>query len=382
MQKTFFPFVDVLRAIAVTLVLGFHLIAGLQWNSFPSSGLLVIFHHGGIGVDLFFVISGFVISLSCARNVQEHGRENYRRPFFASRLARIVPLYALTSWCFLVLVEPGQFFGPSKQLLKNILLHATFLHSLSPRYAGTLNGPTWTIGVEMQFYVFMALVWVWLPVRRPALVALTGVVVALAWRAVAVLSFDYGTDIQRLVLRVAQVPGMLDEFALGCVLAIIVQNPAHPAHRFTTPSWRNFAIAAVPVCVLSAAAWQIFFFALTRIGYWNSLVMVTLFHLLQALTFSCWLWAAIVLPVTPQLTALLKPATYIGKISYGIYLWHMLVIMSLVRAGVAAGLPAWKTALLITVLTVIISAFTWHYFEHPIMKRHASRKRFLLNQTV
>lgn len=363
----FFPFVDILRGCAVTLVLVYHLILMLNWRDFPAGGLVNVFRIGWVGVELFFVISGFVITLSCLRNMQAHGSA-YRRPFMESRLVRIVPLYVLTSWCHLVLVAPEWFAGPPSALWTNVLLHAVFLHNLSPTYAGALNGPAWSIGVEMQFYVFMALAFAWLPIRRPLLVAALGIGISLTWRTAALYSVDPQLDqLVVLISRTQQLPGTLDAFGLGCMLALIAQNPDHWANRFTQPSWRHFTVSLGVAMVLSTISWHVFW---PRAGVWQFPAMVIGFRLLLAVTFLCWLWAAITLPPRRQLITWLKPASYLGKISYGIYLWHLLVVVSLIRAGVA---PAGKAALWAVVLTLLIAAFTWHFLEHPIMKRHAQR---------
>jgi peptidoglycan/LPS O-acetylase OafA/YrhL len=359
--RAFFPFVDVLRAVAVTLVLVYHLIVQLHWDAFPSAGVMNLFHIGWVGVELFFVISGFVITLSCVRNVEVHGAR-YRRPFMASRLWRIVPLYVLTSWCHLVLVAPEWLAGPARPLWTNLLLHASFLHNLSPTYAGALNGPAWSIGVEMQFYLFMALAYRWLPVRRPMWLAAGAIALGLLWRAAMAYSYSPASDLHVLMSRTQQFPGTLDAFGLGCMLALISQNAGHWAHRFTRPGWGNFALLAGLALALSTASWQVFW---PRAGYWMHPGMVVGFRLLLALTFVAWLWAAITLPPVPTLTTLLRPVSYIGKISYGIYLWHMLVIVSLIRGG-GGGI---STAVWAVALTLAISAASWHFLEQPLMRQ-------------
>ena len=140
MPRSHFPHLDALRAVAVILVLVYHLIVVLQWTTFPTSGIFDLFRIGWVGVELFFTLSGFVITLSCLRNIQTSG-PGYRRPFMISRLARIVPLYLLTSWCQLVLVEPQLFKAPGSIFWTNLLTHLFFVHNLTPQYAGALNGP-------------------------------------------------------------------------------------------------------------------------------------------------------------------------------------------------------------------------------------------------
>jgi peptidoglycan/LPS O-acetylase OafA/YrhL len=98
-----FPHIDLLRALAALLVLVYHMQAlgslGLRgdvWWAIP-------FHYGWVGVDLFLVISGFVITLSAAK-AQAQTPQGFRWPFMQRRLRRLLPLYVLTCLIFLFLV--------------------------------------------------------------------------------------------------------------------------------------------------------------------------------------------------------------------------------------------------------------------------------------
>jgi peptidoglycan/LPS O-acetylase OafA/YrhL len=166
-------------------------------------------------------------------------------------------LYLLTSWCFLVLVEPQLFSSPARQLWANVLSHAFFVHNLSPVYAGALNGPAWSIGVEMQFYIFMALVFKWLPVRRPILVCFTFIAAALAWRTGMWYTFDQGLDISILISRCQQFPAVLDAFGLGCALALIVRNQQYWLHRYLQTNWKNSIMWLAIAILFSVVSWKI-----------------------------------------------------------------------------------------------------------------------------
>jgi peptidoglycan/LPS O-acetylase OafA/YrhL len=100
-----FPNVNFLRACAALLVLVYHVIELAPWPSFPTAGPPLAIRVGWVGVDLFFVISGFVIGLSAIKLYRE-GDSGYRWTFMRRRLARIVPLYILTGAAFLVFVQP------------------------------------------------------------------------------------------------------------------------------------------------------------------------------------------------------------------------------------------------------------------------------------
>jgi peptidoglycan/LPS O-acetylase OafA/YrhL len=362
--RLYFPYIDMARAAAVTLVLVYHLIVKLDWKSFPSTWGFNIFRIGWMGVDLFFVISGFVISLSLIRTAENFGIDNYKRPYFRNRLARIVPLYFLTSWCYLVLVVPQWFRNPPHQLWTNILSHIFFIHNLSTVYAGALNGPTWTIAIEMQFYIFMAIVFKWLPRHRPILVCLVFIMIALAWRAGAWYTFDPSLDVIHRMTRVEQLPGRLDAFGLGCAIALIVWNRQHPFHRYLQPHWINSIAWFCIAIFLSLISWKILW---SGVDYWKSQSMVIFFRLLLVGAFTAWVGFLVSLRNNPFLIKIFCPISYVGKISYGIYLWHMLVIESIMKIGITH--PKWASGLIV-VLVLAISSFTWHFFEQLLIRKY------------
>jgi peptidoglycan/LPS O-acetylase OafA/YrhL len=140
----YFPNINLLRAFAALLVLVYHVIELGPWPDFPSSGPLLTFRAGWVGVDLFFVISGFVIGLSAIRLYRD-GDSDYRRTFMRRRLARIVPLYLVTCVAFLILVQPAVLSLPWPKLLVQFASHLLFLHNLHPALHGAINGPNWSV---------------------------------------------------------------------------------------------------------------------------------------------------------------------------------------------------------------------------------------------
>lgn len=381
-RKLYFPHIDLARAGAVTLVLIYHLIIQMGWTWFPSSGILKVFRIGWIGVDLFFVVSGFVISSSLIRNIENFGLNGYIKPYLKNRLARVVPLYFLTSWCCLVLVEPQWFTRPPHQLWTNLLSHIFFVHNLSAEYAGALNGPAWSLGVEMQFYVLMALVFKWLPMRRPFLVCFAFMAIALAWRTGVCYTFDASFDssfdiytLNTLFIRMQQLPGTLDAFGLGCMMALIMRNHEHWFHKYLRTGWKNSILWFVTAMALSVVSWKILWSHSITYGNFTGVflifpVMVTFFKLLLALSFACWIGFLVSLPADRFLIKILSPVSYLGKISYGIYLWHMLVILSVIKIGMAH--PG-QAAALVVLLTLVIASFTWHFFEQPLIRKYRDR---------
>src|SRR4051812_48378852 len=123
----FFPMVDVLRAFAAISVMVYHVIAHFEWKDFPVTGPLSWFRVGGMGVDLFFVISGFVIAESAFARLQRGSLREFVKSFVTARLTRIIPLHYVTCLLFVVFVVPDLILVPD--IWKQLLSHAVMLHS-------------------------------------------------------------------------------------------------------------------------------------------------------------------------------------------------------------------------------------------------------------
>lgn len=357
----YFPNVNLLRAAAAFLVLAYHVIELAPWPAFPAAGPALALRVGWVGVDLFFVVSGFVIGLS-AMTLASTGDRGWRATFVRRRLARIVPLYVFTGAAFLFLVNPAMLLRPWEHVAIQVGAHLAFVHNLHPRLHSAINGPNWSVATEMQFYLVVALAAPQLARLRVGTLVAGGLVLAWTSRALAfwatrgldnpVVTFVYAT----------QVPAMADEFAVGLALARLHVDGIIPrlAARW---GWRAPAATAV---ALGAALWLAWSTYWGQDDYWHNLWMVVFWRTTLAFAFG-----ALVLFATqlPDLTRLwpLAPIAYLGEISYGIYLWHLPVLLS-VRKGIAPADP--EAILWLTLAGVVtLSTLTWHLLERPFIRR-------------
>jgi peptidoglycan/LPS O-acetylase OafA/YrhL len=191
------------------------------------------------------------------------------------------------------------------------------------------------------------------------------ILIALAWRAGAWYTFNPGLDTWHKMTRVEQLPGRLDAFGLGYAIALIVSNREHILHRYLLPRWKNSMMLFVFSVMLSAASLKILW--IYYYSYWESAVAVIFFRLILVATFAAWICFLVSLRNSVWLTRILSPISYVGKISYGVYLWHMLVIESIIKIGITHSARAGG---LIIVLVLIISSFTWHFFEQPLIRKY------------
>lgn len=356
-----FQHIDLLRALAALLVVIYHVQAlgsldlrGDVWWTVP-------FHYGWVGVDLFLVISGFVITLSAAK-AQAQNPQGFRWPFMQRRLQRLLPLYFLTCLIFLFLVRPEVLLRPWDQLLPILASHVLFLQNLSHHTHGVINGVTWSLALEMQFYVFLIAsigFWMRLGAWRSLLVL---VLLAWAWRYGSTFILLPGVAVPHLqVIYTTQLPGTLDAFGMGIALALWVHQSKGDLPRSLQPGLRNaLAWALVSGFLLFCAAvflqvWQ---------SYWSHLGMVVFWRTLLSLGFGAALAAMIACPLPSG--SWIRPWHYLGQISYGIYLWHFLVLLSLLQMTALRG----ETLLWVLLLgTLVLASFSWHVMEKHWVSR-------------
>ena len=352
------PLIDVLRALAALMVLVYHVLQHAEWATFPNAGVLRIFQMGWIGVDLFFVISGFVIGLSAMQGAAS-GDPFWRRSFAERRLRRILPLYLLTGTVYLFLVDPQPLLHGAKTAAVHIGTHLLFIHNLFYRTYDSINAPSWSIGVEMQFYLLMALLAGWLLRTSIWRIVLTGIGVALLWRWGTTLALPPGESIVgKQLISASQLPAVLDAFVLGIALAKLALAGK------LAPGWGRAALAGALGVLLLTAASEIYW---PRSAYWNSTAMIVWWRLLVACGSVALLAALVMCPVREGgwLLRLTWPLRFLGVISYGLYLWHLGVMYTLLQT------TPWRGAdLLVGVLggTIALATLSWYGFEKIWLK--------------
>lgn len=350
-----FPHLDLVRGFAAFSVFVYHVIELYGWPDFPLAFGMWWFRVGWLGVDIFFVLSGLVIAHSL---LQLQARTPQFKPlarmFLIRRAARILPLYYLTCTVFVLLLRPELLNPPSWLHLGT---HLFLVHNLKNSTFGSINGVNWSVGVEVQFYLLLLLL---LPLWRrmkPLTVIATGV--ALAWGCRALVwhlahARDWPQD--KMVHATQQALSMADEFAFGVALALL-------AHQglLRWPGWKRGALFALATLAVAMLCFTIYW---DNAIYWDNPWMVIGWRSLLALVIFMTLALLLTLPLKLEQFPLYRAASYLGVISYGIYLWHLPVILLLK--------PYITDQPLVFLLCSGACVFTlasasWHLFEQPFI---------------
>src|SRR3954454_14919942 len=365
MESKYFKSVDVLRAFAALSVLVYHVIEQTGWTEFPITGPFVWFRAGGFGVDMFFVISGFVVTHSALSLRERHGPDSWRI-FAVHRVARLLPLYLVTGLVYLAMFPPQ--FGSVSAWAKQLITHLLFIHNWFPSTHGTINGVNWSVAAEVQFYLLIALLMGFIRVAPWWLMICVTVPIAWIWRLIAFLVVPQDTPytVYHLFVFTSQVPGALDEFGFGIALALLIRTGL--AQKIFL--WRSSH--AIVGCVAVLTFWLTMSVYWPNGAYWDSIYMVVGFKTLLGLSFALIvLWFCLM--DSPALVDRLGTLRYLGQISYGLYLWHLPVIHTLRKLS----LQPQEVLAYALIVTTIMASLSWHLLEQPIIRlgRRASDRR-------
>lgn len=368
--KARIPELDGLRGIAILLVLLYHYFAGLARVSAPEGSALaylsVLPRLAWSGVDLFFVLSGFLIG-GILLDVRES--PNYFKTFYARRFYRIVPLYFVM--CTLLLL--GTYLNIGERIAGLRLLYGNpipwyILATFTQNYWLSLNfdrsplmGVTWSLAVEEQFYITLPLLIRY--VRRTSLPYVVGLIILAAplFRLWVFLAHP-----EWKMAAYGFTPGRIDALLFGVVAALLVRNDR--AWTLLVKRRRAlyvaFAVLCVGMAVLTLSKADSRTLLLTVPGYsW-----VGLFYL-------CLLLIALTRRVK-ILNRLLRTRVLMGfgTIAYATYLFHLPVLYACF--GLIQGdkprlnnLPDAAIILLALAITLALAKLSWHYFEQPLVRR-------------
>ena len=359
------PALDGLRALAVVLVLLFH-----SWNDLPGfiqpgqDPYQFPINYGRTGVDLFFVLSGFLLFMPYARWILGTGKRPSTWLFYRRRALRIGPAYWLCL-CLLALVGPHTIAA-----LLDVVAHVFFLSNAFPQTTFSINGVFWTMAVEVQFYAVLPLiagVLHWLSRRMgPRLGISIGLGSVIALSLIETVLTKRGTVghlpiVSSLFLsQYSSLPFWLDVFACGMAVSVVYvslldSSPGHhmPRGLCTTALILGVAVALgvafVPIAHRLPCKDFIFGGAYTGL----------LIGILGGPTMVQTLFAS-------------RPLRFVGLVSYSFYLWHANIVNALGTVFLQHRVPLGQTIVLNIVLglpiSLLVAYVSYQSIERPFIR--------------
>ncbi|MET7074673.1 acyltransferase family protein [Trueperella pyogenes] len=348
---------DGLRALAVTAVIAYHVFPGVVQGGF-------------LGVDVFFVISGFLITTLLLREEREHGYINLKA-FWQRRIRRLIP--ALVALILVVvpsalLIHRDLLVGVRRQVAGALTFSTNWLEiahgsSYFDQTTPNLFKNFWSLAIEEQFYLFWPLIMLVVLALMPnwrarlalasALALTSGGLMMVLYNGKNLTTLYYGTHTHMFGL------------AIGIGLAFLWADP--DGSVLARESWRRYH----SWCGWAALAVLLgFMFAMPDTGPWAYMGGMFLASLLAAVVIAATIAPGSVLGLIGDSCAL----RWIGTRSYGLYLWHWpILVMAAVAFPTAFGSLAYALrSLLALALTAAICEMSYRYLETPV-RRHGIR---------
>lgn len=344
---TYIKQLDSLRAIAVLLVIITH------W--LPETNKLNIYTGVFNGVDIFFVLSGFLITKILFENREwskSHltGRQSIIKNFYTRRFLRIFPIYYITLF-LLYVAGPATGTSIRENFIYFVTYTSNFYFFSAEQWDGMLSH-LWSLSVEEQFYLLWP--WLMLYINRKYLLYVILISIAIGFSTQLLLrNNDFG-DIFTL--------SCFDGFGFGALLAWASVYQPSAIKRFYLP-FLYMALGAFILQILRVSGQDIFIPSRT-------------------LTSICTVWmiAAILLEKRSILFETIlesRVLIFIGKISYGIYLYHLMIpyftykVFTSINNFLPSFIRKHNSHLVIAenfVLLIVIAFLSWQLVEQPILK--------------
>ena len=379
-QLTYMPALDGIRAVSIMGIMLNH--GGFGW---AAGGL--------ISVNVFFVLSGFLITLLLMREWAKTGTIRLRN-FWARRARRLLPALfvllagiALYAW---LLAPDGTQSSLRGDGLTTLLYVANWHQIFSGQsYFAQVGSAspllhTWTLAIEEQFYLVWPLVVLAVLKWRKSPRLLLGItIVGIAASAIEMAwLFHPGIDPSRLYYGTDT---RAQDILVGAAVALLIggRRQGVGLGDFARPSavdggvdgdgtgpdvdGRRARRRTIGYSLAAVAAAAVFAFEWSRITNSSSLPYRGGFLLADVMV------GVVIVGVVRAPTGLparllaIRPLTYVGQISYGLYLWHWPVILVLDNAR--TGLEGWRLFLLRAAVSFVIAVLSWHFVEVPIRRR-------------
>lgn len=351
---SYIPEIDGLRFFAVVWVFLYHLDDYLitAYHVRQCEVLQMILGNGHLGVELFFVISGFVLALPFAKYYLKNGKKINLRQYFLRRFTRLGPPYFLIM-ILLFFINSGTHFDVARKQAPHLLASLFYVHNIIyPNSLPSVNPVAWSLEVEIQFYILVPLfAHIFILNKNTRRRLLLSVMIIMP-----VIQYFYKVD----VLSFYQ---FIQYFCTGFLLAdLYISNDARYFYKHASRAKK----------VLLSILGTLIFFAILMVHSSRTSLPYTLFLPLAVLAFY---FTVLFIPFWRRVFSI-KWITILGGMSYSIYLIHVSVIS--VFGNFLSRYPTITDhfryfiipLLIFGSLTAILSTIFFYFIERPCMQKN------------
>ncbi|WP_213767077.1 acyltransferase [Caballeronia sp. dw_19] len=322
------PSLDGLRAVAVCSVLVFH---------FSSAWL----PGGWVGVDIFFVLSGYLITTILTNEMDRYGNIDLKR-FYINRFLRLAPAFACVLAFVVVRAALTHNVEHRHAILEAAAIASVYLMNWSRAFhwlPEDIIGHTWSLSMEEQFYILWPISMMLLGSKANRIYFVIFVILAVTlWRSNLALS---GADLERTYNGLDT---HVDALMIGCAFALL--RPHLKLSRFA----QRTAIIPAFIMILLLTMMEPRTIQAQTIGL--SISAICAAWLILAALEDGWL----------KKVLSLRPLVYTGRISYGLYLWHYPIILIAL-----SNLPK-RLQIIAIPLSYLVAAASFRFIERPFLK--------------
>ncbi len=359
-----------LRGFAALWVMLFHasgLILPLTGINAPVAHLSAWMHFdispifkGGKGVDIFFVLTGFLLFLPFADKLLNPEKHICIKTYFQRRYLRILPAYYAQ---IIILVTLGWFGLYETASLASWTAHIGLFHNFSSAWSGFINGVWWTLPIEFEFYLLLPLFFLFIRKFGITVFMLLALLIMIAWKLMVFGYFEY-ESIPYKGWLLGQLPNRMMLFAWGMLAAYM--------HKM-----RFFRGVASFWFVFSA--WILLsYFNHSELLYWNDFMFNFKWDFLFGI--GLFLFIGGISANDSRLGNVLlsnKLIMYFGTISYSLYLWHLPILRLIFQnqdviarvSGPSNHLNIVIATAVFVTCTIAISHLSYNYIEKPFLRK-------------
>ncbi len=347
-NQKYYPQLDTLRTFAAFGVIHLHWLNSDYPEFFGINDYTwKIWSFGHFGVQLFFVLSAFLITDTLIKYKNEQSNGRIIRNFYVRRALRLFPIYYLFL-LFLVIVK-------DEFVTENMGWFLTYTANFKFYHVGGMvdvwSNHLWTLSIEEQFYLAFPLILLLMPGKHEMLIAITLIVGALVFKSVGLNS-----DKPLYLITIAQ----MDMLGAGVALALLKNRSGSVFDSLTGLMGKAVMIISLLACLV------IYYFAEKSSVIWVS------FDYLLIIAF-----ALLVANTTVGFTGITGrifsngALRYLGKVSYGLYLYHKVVPLTLliILNKLHLQLPNIYLYYVINLaILLLVTHFSWILIEKPLLK--------------